>query len=135
MGLWFLVYGFCFSLPDVAIEIADECSGIRSSLGLLMTTLLGAHAFLRRGWTRGLILLAILPLAILKNGIRIATLTLLAVHVDPSFLTGQLHHEGGIVFFLLGLAMLMPMMFWLRRAETRRDQMRAAGLLPIGSRH
>jgi hypothetical protein len=33
---------------------------------------------------------------VLKNGIRIATLTLLAMYVDPSFLAGRLHHEGGL---------------------------------------
>jgi exosortase/archaeosortase family protein len=64
--------------------------------------------------------LAILPLAVLKNGIRIVTLTLLAIHVDPGFLSGQLHHEGGIVFFLLSLAMLAPLLFILRRYEVAR---------------
>ncbi len=50
-----------------------------------------------------------LPLAIVKNGIRIVSLSLLARHVNPSFLTGQLHHEGGFVFFLLRCVIMSPL--------------------------
>ena len=80
---------FVFSLPTLAIEIADECSGIRSSIALILTTLLVADQFLKTTTWRLALVAAALPFAILKNGIRIATLTLLSPHVDPSFLTGQ----------------------------------------------
>ena len=110
--------GFVFSMPEFAIEVADECSGIRSSIALLLTSLLAGHMFLEKSWTRTLLAAAILPIVILKNGVRIASLSLLAMHVDPGFLTGQLHHEGGVVFFLLGLTILGPVLFMLRRAET-----------------
>jgi exosortase len=109
--------GFVFTLPTVAIEIADECSGIRSSIALLLTTLLAGYTFLSTGWKRAALVAAIVPLTILKNGIRIVGLTLLAVHVNPSFLTGQLHHEGGIVFFLLALLLLEPLFRVLRKSE------------------
>lgn len=109
--------GFVFSLPGFAIEVADECSGIRSSIALMLTGLLACHTFLRRGWTKALLILAVLPIAILKNGIRIVALTLLAIHVNPSFLVGQLHHEGGFVFFLMALAMMAPLLPMLRRLE------------------
>ena len=58
--------------------------------------------------------------AILKNAIRIVALTLLSIHVDPGFLTGQLHHEGGIVFFVLALVLTFPILVLLRSLETRR---------------
>jgi exosortase len=111
--------GHVFALPGVTIEIADECSGIRSSTALVLTSLLAGHLFLRRGWARAVLLMAVLPVALLKNGIRIVSLSLLSLHVDPSFLTGQLHHEGGIVFFLLALGLMMPLLFLLRRSEER----------------
>jgi exosortase len=109
--------GFVFTLPTVAIEVADECSGIRSSIALLLTTLLAGHTFLSTGWKKAVLVAAIVPLTILKNGVRIVGLTLLAVHVDPSFLTGQLHHEGGIVFFLMALLLLEPLFRVLRKSE------------------
>jgi len=115
--------GFVFSLPSFVIEIADECSGIRSSIALLLTSLLAGHTFLRTPWTKTVLVLASLPVTVLKNGVRIVTLSLLAMHVDPGFLTGQLHHEGGIVFFLLALVMLAPVLFFFRRFELRPHQM------------
>jgi exosortase len=109
--------GFRFSLPSFVIEIADECSGIHSSIALLLTSLLAGHVFLRSGWKKAIVLLAVFPLALLKNAIRIVSLTLLAMYVNPSFLTGQLHHEGGIVFFLLALALVTPLFTLLRNSE------------------
>jgi exosortase len=109
--------GFVFALPGTVIEVADECSGIRSSIALALTMLLTGHLYLQRGWTRLALLLAVLPVAVIKNGVRIVTLSLLALHVDPSFLTGQLHHDGGFVFFIIGLVMLAPVLALLRRAD------------------
>ena len=113
--------GFVFSLPTFVIEVADECSGIRSSIALLLTSLLAGYMMLTSPWKKALLVLVIIPLTMFKNGIRIVTLSLLAMHVDPSFLTGQLHHEGGVVFFLLALALLFPLFAVLRKSETKRN--------------
>lgn len=112
--------GFVFALPNFVIEIADECSGIRSSIALLLTGLLAGHRFLQSRWMRVALLLVILPVAVIKNAIRIVALSLLAMHVDPSFLTGQLHHEGGFIFFLLALGMLAPLFALFRWYENSR---------------
>jgi exosortase len=112
--------GLFFTLPSVTIEIAKECSGIRSATALLITCLAAGYLLLRLPWTRALLLFATVPVLILKNGIRITTLTLLAIHVDPSFLDGPLHHQGGVVFFAVGLLMLLPVLWWLQRVERNR---------------
>jgi exosortase/archaeosortase family protein len=54
---------------------------------------------------------------IIKNGIRIVTLTLLASYVDPAFLYGNLHREGGVVFFMIGLLLMVPFFWLLQRGE------------------
>jgi len=82
---------------------------------LLIICLLAGHLFLRTKWRRGLLLVAAIPVLIIKNGIRIATLTLLAIHVDPSFLAGNLHREGGFIFFALGMLILLPILWWLQK--------------------
>jgi len=117
VGVPVLRTGFVFSLPGVTIEVAKECSGIRSSVALLITTLLVGHLFLRSAWTKVVLILATLPLLIVKNGIRIVTLSLLSIYVDPTFLTGSLHHEGGILFFLLALVILAPLLWLLQKLE------------------
>lgn len=110
--------GFVFRLPKISIEVAQECSGIRSSLALLILALLFSHFAFRPFWKKLTFVFAGLCMMLIKNGIRIASLTLLANYVNPNFLYGSLHHQGGIVFFLVGLALLVPVFWFLRKGET-----------------
>jgi exosortase len=111
--------GTYFQLPSLNINIAPQCSGIRSSLALFITMLLAAHLMLKTGWKRVLLVLLAIPFAMLKNAIRITALSLLAIHVDMRILTkSSLHQEGGILFFLLALLIMMPVLFFLRRSES-----------------
>lgn len=122
VGVPVLRQGFVLSLPTVVIEVASECSGIRSSIALFITCLLAAHFSLRTPWKILVFLLLVFPLVVIKNGVRIVTLTLLSIHVDPSFLHGNLHHDGGFVFFALALLLLLPVFLALERSERQRVQ-------------
>lgn len=106
-----------FHLPRATIEVAPECSGIRSSMALLILALIVAHFSFRPLWKKILFVAAGLLVMIVKNGIRIATLALLANYVDPGFLFGNLHREGGVVFFLIGLLLLVPLYWLLKKGE------------------
>ena len=116
-GVPVLRQGFYFYLPEVSIEVAQECSGIRSSIALLILALLVAHFAFRPLWKKAVFVLAGLAMMLIKNGVRIATLTLLANYVNRDFLYGRLHHQGGVVFFVIGLALLLPVYWLLRRGE------------------
>jgi exosortase len=118
-GLPVLREGFVFHLPRFSIEVARECSGIRSSIALLVLAILVGHFFLRRFWKQTVFVLAGIVVMIIKNGIRIVTLTLLADYVDPGFLYGNLHREGGVVFFMIGLLLLVPVFWLLQRGESQ----------------
>jgi len=118
-GVPVLREGFVFHLAHVTIEVARECSGIRSSLALLILAILVAHFYLDTFWKQVILVIAGLFVMILKNGVRIVTLTLLASYVDPGFLYGRLHREGGVVFFLLGLLLLAPLLWLLQRSERK----------------
>jgi exosortase len=111
--------GVVLSLPTVTIEIAKECSGIRSSMVLFFGGLVLAHLFLRSRWSKFALIILMIPLTIVKNGIRIFTLSTLGMYVDESFLTGRLHHNGGVVFFALAFAALWGMVWALQRGEDR----------------
>jgi exosortase len=111
--------GFLLSLPSVQIEVAKQCSGIRSSEMLLITGLILAHLFLKTFWSQLIFVVSIVPMAVAKNAIRIFTLTMLGTHVDPGFLEGRLHHEGGGVFFALALAILLGLLWMLQILEKR----------------
>ena len=116
-GVPVLREGFIFYLPGLSIEVAKECSGIRSSTALVIIALLVAHFAFSRIWKKVVFVLAGLLMMAVKNGVRIATLTILAKYVDRDFLFGRLHHQGGIVFFLIGLGLLVPVYWLLRRGE------------------
>ena len=119
-GVPYFREGFLFYFPGVAIEVAKECSGIRSSLALVVTGVLAAHLFLDRGWKQALLILSIFPITVFKNGIRIMTLTLLATYVDIRFLTQSwLHHSGGFVFYIPALALLGFEIWALKRLPHR----------------
>jgi len=112
--------GFILSLPDLTIEVARECSSIRSSTALVIAAVLAGHLFLRSPWTRIALVIAALPIAVVKNAIRISTLSILELYVYPGVFQSPLHHEGGIVFFLMALAVLMLLLHWLRSSEAHR---------------
>jgi exosortase len=109
--------GVVLSIPGLSIEVAKECSSIRSTLMLLVTTMVLAHLFLGSIWRKIILVLAMIPLSVAKNAVRIVTLSMLGTHINPSFLNGPLHHQGGIVFFLIALAVVILLIKVLRHNQ------------------
>jgi len=109
--------GFVFHMPRLSIEVAPECSGIRSCLSMLILTVLGGHLLLTTTWRRLALVVVAIPIMIFKNAIRIVTLTLLSLHVDPGIIESRLHREGGIPFFLVALLLTYPILKILMRTE------------------
>jgi len=117
-GVPFVREGLVFHLPtNLNIFIAYDCSGIRSSIALLIASLVASDVFLGKSWTKLALNLAVLPLSLFKNGLRIATLSLLTIYVDRGFISGDLHRDGGIVFYLIACVVLGLLLWWLRKLE------------------
>jgi exosortase len=123
--------GFKFALPGIDIEIAKQCSGIRSSMSLFIASILVGHALLRSGWRRVCLCLLTIPTVIFKNAIRIVTISWLGVYADQRFFFGKLHHAGGLPFSLVGLAMIGALLFVLRRTEARPPKSTAVECAPV----
>lgn len=109
--------GVMLSIPGLNLEVAQECSSLRSSLMLIVTSMVLAQLFLRSFWRKTVVVLAAIPLSIAKNGVRIFTISMLGTRVDPGFLHGNLHRHGGIVFFLLALGAVVLLLWLLNRSE------------------
>jgi exosortase C (VPDSG-CTERM-specific) len=118
-GTPFLREGLVFQLPNITIEVAQECSGIRSSWVLLMTSILAANLFLKTPWRRLALVAFVIPLAILRNGFRILVIGLLCVNVGPQMIHSVIHRRGGPLFFALSLVPLLLLLVWLHRGEAR----------------
>lgn len=121
-GVSVLREGFSFHLPTLTIEVAEQCSGINSSIALFVSSIVAAQLFLRTGWKKVVLVLSIFPITIIKNGMRIVTLSLLGAYVDPRILSSDLHRKGGIPFFIIALAMLAPILWYLRRSEKKKTR-------------
>ncbi len=106
-----------FQLPGMVIEVAQECSGIRSSWVLFITSLLASHLFLKSPWRQALLVAFVIPLGILRNGFRILVIGLLCVHVGPHMIDSPIHHRGGPFFFALSLIPFFAFLWWLRRGD------------------
>jgi exosortase C (VPDSG-CTERM-specific) len=114
--------GTLFELPGIALQVAKECSGIRSSWVLFITSLIAAFLLLRRPWSRILLVGAVIPLGILRNGFRILVIGLLCVNVDPHMIDSPIHRRGGPIFFVASLVPLGLLLWILRRRESAATQ-------------
>ena len=121
-GTPFLRNGLIFQLPGITIQVAPECSGIQSSMVLLITGLVAAYLFLRKPWNRALLTLLMIPLGLLRNGFRVFTIGELCVHIGPQMINSPIHHRGGPIFFALSLIPLFVILVVLRKSERARGK-------------
>ena len=112
--------GMNFQLPGMNLEVAPECSGIHSTLVLFITSLLAAQMFLRRPWNRAVLVLAVIPLALLRNGFRILVIGELCTRVGPEMINSPIHRHGGPLFFALSLLPFFLLLYLLRKSERPR---------------
>jgi exosortase len=118
-GVPFVRDGFAFHLTNISVEVAKQCSGIRSGMAIFIVAILAGYMFLKSYWKIIFLVICAVLIAMLKNGIRIFTLSLLGNYVDPRILASSLHREGGIPFFIVALLLLAPILFFLRRSEKK----------------
>ncbi|MCX5811625.1 MAG: exosortase [Proteobacteria bacterium] len=116
--------GFIFVLPNnLYIRIAVECSGIRSSIALLIISVIVNHIYLRKKWNKTVLLAAVFPITVVKNGIRIFVLSLLGIYVDRKFVvSGFLHEAGGIFFYLPALLLFLFVLGYLVKREQKTEK-------------
>ena len=111
--------GTVFQLPNITVQVAQECSGIRSSWILLITSLLASNVFLKTTWRRALLVAFVVPLAIVRNGFRIFVIGSLCINFGPQMIHSIIHRRGGPFFFSLSLVPLFILLEWLRQREAR----------------
>ncbi len=129
-GTTYLREGLIFQLPGGVIQVAPECSGIHSSLVLFITSLVAGYFFLRSPGKRMVLTLAVVPLALLRNGFRIFTIGQLCIHIGFEMLNSPIHRRGGPLFFGLSLIPFLLLLYFLQKAERAKSMRSAAGSPP-----
>lgn len=119
-GMPFTREGMHFGLPGFSLEVAPQCSGIHSTLVLFITSLIAGHLFLRTPVRRSCLTLAVIPLALLRNGFRIFVIGELCVNVSPDMVNSPIHRQGGPIFFALSLVPFFLLLLLLRKSESHK---------------
>jgi exosortase C (VPDSG-CTERM-specific) len=109
--------GLTLRLAGINLRVAPECSGIHSSLALLITSVLAGRLFLKSTPKRVLLAAAVVPLALIRNGARIFTIGELCVHNGPGAIDSPIHQNGGPLFFALSLVPLLALLWFLSKTE------------------
>jgi exosortase C (VPDSG-CTERM-specific) len=105
-------------LPGFSLEVAPECSGIHSTLVLLITSALAGYLYFRSSWRRAILVAAVVPLALLRNGFRVWVIGQLCVRIGPWMINSYIHRHGGPIFFVLSLVPLFLLIAWLQKGES-----------------
>ena len=109
-----LLQGIFIDLPTVRLQVAEACSGFRSLIALGATGVLLAYMTLDRWVDRGLLIAAVVPIAILSNAIRVTWIIVMGIR-DPRFFDGPLHPASGWAVFVLATALLLSLAALLAR--------------------
>jgi exosortase len=105
IGIVVLREGNIIMFPNVTLEVADACSGIRSLISLIAMAVAYACFIKTTTTRRWLLVLSAVPIAIFTNALRVIVTGILAQYWGEKAADGFFHEFAGMVVF--GLAMLM----------------------------
>jgi exosortase B len=98
--------GVIIMIGPYELMVKDACSGINSIFALSAIGIFYIHEFVRRDWTRKLILAAsIIPITILANLFRVLALVLGSYYFGVDRIEGLFHDLTGIALFVFALAL------------------------------
>jgi len=89
-------------------------------VALFLVSVLAGNFFLRRIWKRVALTLFVVPLAFLRNGLRIFTIGELCVRVGPEMIDSPIHQHGGPLYFILSLVPFTLFLLYLRSSERKK---------------
>jgi exosortase len=92
-------------LENATLEVAEACSGVRSLISLGTLALFYGYATHQHPASRGLVALAVIPVVLIANGLRVAAAGVVAHAYGPDAAAGFLHSFSGWLFF--GSAVLL----------------------------
>jgi exosortase len=102
-----------------SLFVAEACSGLRSLTALIsLGVLLGAIA-LRHPASRVLLVAAVIPVAIVLNGVRVFLTGFLVFFVDPALGEGFMHVTEGMLVFVVAFAILGAVAWAFGKVEDR----------------
>lgn len=117
MGIVVLREGNIIMFPNIVLEVADACSGMRSIMSLLALSV--AVAFVGNFSTtrKWIIVASAIPIAIITNAGRVIVTGVLSQFFGAAAAEGFFHEFAGLAVFAFAMAMLIGLAALLRRKK------------------
>ena len=93
--------------PNISIEVAEACSGIRSLVSLIMLGTLFAYFLKGKYFKKVFLVISAIPIAIGANIFRVTLTGILAYYYGKKVARGFLHEFSGILVFALGFIIFL----------------------------
>ena len=109
IGVPVLRDGVMLQLPNMTLEVADECSSVPAIAALLALGAAYAQLQARPTWIRVVLTLAAAPLGLLSNIVRLIVTSLGAYYLGPIALNNVVHKFNGTTVFLATVVLLVAL--------------------------
>lgn len=94
-------------IPHARLEVVEACSGIRSLMSLIALALGYVYLAEPNRYVRSALVVAMVPLAVVSNGLRVVGTALLNYYFGPKVADGFLHSFSGWMIFVVATALLL----------------------------
>lgn len=119
LGLDVEIIGNAVTLPNANLVIGAQCSGVNSLIALVSLMLLAAYLVRGPIWGRVTLVVLAVPLALLGNILRVSSLLFVARAWGAQAGFVFYHDYSGLGFFVIVLALMLPLTRLLRCNELR----------------
>jgi exosortase D (VPLPA-CTERM-specific) len=141
LGVWLMrLYGLAafregnvIDLGFAKLQVVDACSGLRYFIPLLVLALLLANYYRAPLWKRGLFVLSAVPVSVITNGMRIASVGILYKFFGPVVAEGFFHDFSGWFIFMFSLGLLLwELKLWKRYSSAPAAEREPGEPPPVG---
>jgi len=124
MGIAIVREGNVLELPGgVSLFVAEACSGVTSVITLVPLAVVLAYLTLRERWTRVLLVLSVIPLAMLGNLTRVLVTVLGTIEYGAeNAVEGPVHELAGLSTYLVACGLMLAVGAGLRALEPRAER-------------
>jgi exosortase D (VPLPA-CTERM-specific) len=126
LGVAALQNGNVIDLGNYQLEVAEACSGLRYLFPLMTLAFLVACFYRANIWKRAIIFLSSIPITVLMNSLRIATIGIMVDRWGVGMAEGMLHEVQGWMMFMLSAGVLLLELILLNRIGRDRRPWREA---------
>ncbi|MEZ7197778.1 exosortase A [Pseudodesulfovibrio karagichevae] len=113
--------GNIIMLPNITLEVADACSGLRSLMSLVALSVAFAFLTQRGVWKKWVLIVSALPVAVITNIMRVFVTGILAKHYGKVAAEGFFHEFAGFMVFFVAMVIMALIGWALKLGEKRHE--------------